>query len=768
VELWVAGGRARAFGMIAWATAWSMAALVLACASAPAAPAPPTTMTWPHTFARDGATVTVYQPQAVSWPDRKTLTARAAVSILRPGQKTPILGTIELVLATTTDTATGVVHLADPKLLASHFPSLDTSQAASLQAKLGAALPGAMRTRAVPLEAVELSLKDVPVRSVTVDNTPPVIFIANRPASLVVFDGAPVLTPIGKTGLSFAVNTNWDVFALNGTWYLLANGLWLSAPAATGPYKPLAHLPSAFNALPKTADFAAVHKSMPAHPPNSAAAVPTIFVSEKPAEIIVTDGPPKFVPIPGTGLQRVTNTPSALFFDPAQGRFYVLFSGRWFAASGLDGPWTFATDSLPPDFALIPPKGPEGAVLASVPGTAAAEEAVLKAQIPTSATLKRDSVHPVVIYSGPPHFVPIAGTTLLYATNTAAVVLEVGPGYYVCQNGAWFVGATPTGPWVLADSVPAAIATIPPSFPFYNVTYVKVYAVTPTTVTYGYTAGYVMGFVSAGVLVYGTGYYYPPVILRGPVPIYYPYPYSYAGSVYYNSATGAWARGGTIYGPYATATGGRAYNPTTGAWARGGAIYGPYGGAGAWSAYNPSTGSYARGSAVWGNGSGSANASYYNARSGVSGSTNQNWNQYSRWGSSTFSGPNQTVHTQSRSNAQGSTGSFRSSTGAEGAGYHNRATGGSGGVVKGAGGDVYAGRDGNVYRHTDNGWQSWNNGGWNPVQRPSGGTGRLQGSSGDNYQQLQRDRLGRQAGEGRFGGEFGDRFGGGGGRGFRR
>src|SRR3954451_18860367 len=85
--------------------------------------------------------------------------------------------------------------------------------------------------------------------------------------------------------------------------------------------------------------------------------------------------------------------------------------------------------------------------------------------------------------------------------------------------------------------------------------------------------------------------------------------------------------------------------------------------------YNPSTGGYARGSASWDANGGHAQGSYYNPRTGVSGSTNQNANAYSHWGSSTFAGPNQTVHTQSGSNARGSAGSFTSSTGAEGAGY---------------------------------------------------------------------------------------------------
>src|SRR6185437_2448970 len=103
----------------------------------------------------------------------------------------------------------------------------------------------------------------------------------------------------------------------------------------------------------------------------------------------------------------------------------------------------------------------------------------------------------------------------------------------------------------------------------------------------------------------------------------------------------------------------------------------------------------------------------------ISGSTNQNANAYSRWGSSTFSGANQTVDTRSQSNAQGSAGAFQSTTGAEGAGYHNAATGSSGGAVKTQNGDVYAGRDGNAYQHSDDGWSKWENGGWQPVTPPT-------------------------------------------------
>jgi hypothetical protein len=740
------------------------------------------TSSWPHTMSHNGASITVYQPQAVEWPGRQLLTARAAVAITPQGQTKPLLGTIELTLATRTDEATGIVHLSDPKLLEIHFPSLDPQQAQTLEEKIRAALPD-MQTHEVPLTAILLSLKQPPVASVAVSNDPPVIFTADRPASLVVFDGDPVVTPVGQTGLRVAVNTNWDVFVEQNTWFLLNNGVWFSAPQATGPYAPAARLPAAFSSLPNDANFAEVRKSIPARPPAAGYQAPQIFVSTKPAEIIVIAGPPSFQPVAGTGLQRVVNTASVLFFDPPLGSFYVQLSGRWFSSHGLAGPWEYATDKLPPDFALIPPDGPDAAVLGSVPGTVQAQDAVLKAQIPTTATIARNAAKLTVVYSGPPRFEPIPGTTILAAVNTNTEVLQVGGQYYACDNAVWFVSTSPTGPWALADSVPPAINTIPPTSPYYNLTYVQVYAVTPAAVTYGYTAGYMLGYVSAGVLVYGTGYYYPPVIIPGPVPIYYPYPYTYAGSVWYNTTTGAWARGGAIYGPYGgAAVHGTYYNPNTGAWAHGGAIYGPNGGAGAWSAYNPTTGSYAHGSASWSNGSGSANGSYYNARTGVSGSTSQSWSPYGRSGSSTFSGPNQTVNTASGSNANGRAGGFSSSTGAEGAGYHNNITGNSGGAVKTQNGDVYAGHDGNVYQHTDSGWSKYNNGSFTPVQPPSRNGGNTtatnttrnatqatqSGARGgarmdsSNYQQLEQDRLGRSGGRGAWGGARG------GGGGWRR
>lgn len=673
---------------------------------------------WPHTVSGPNGTATIYQPQVIAWPERRTLEARVAVGITPNGAKAATLGVVEIRFATYTDLAERTVVLTEPRLVSARFPSLDAARQAQFEERIREALTN-LGVKRVPLAMVTASLHEQQKpREAAVDNSPPRIFASSRPASLVVFDGDPVFAPIQGTSLAAAVNTNWDVFrdSATSTLYLLDNGGWLMAADVKGPWMPAGTLPAVFGALPNDGNFAAVKQQIPGRS-FTPATVPTIFVSTTPAAIIVTNGPPQYAAIAGTSLAYVANTDAALFRDRA-GTYYYLVSGRWFSAKSLDGPWTFATATLPDDFRRIPADGPRGFVLVSVPGTPQAEQALIEAQIPQQATLSRSTASLTVTYAGEPKFVPIEGTPLLYAANTSYRVIQSGTVFYSCYQGAWLTATVATGPWTLAATVPEVIYTIPPASPLYPCTYVRVYAATPETVTFGYTAGYTMGFVSAGVLVYGTGYYYPPYLYPGPIPIYYPRPYSYAGATYYNPTTGAWAHGGAIYGPYAGARGGTAYNPSTGAWAQGGAIYGPNGGAGAFSAYNPSTGSYAHGSAAWGPGGGAANADWYNANTGRSGSTQQNANAYGRWGSSTVSGPNQTVHTQSQSNARGSAGSFTSSSGARGAGASGSG-GNRGGVVQTSGGDVYAGADGNVYKKTDSGWQKYDNGSWNNVEKPS-------------------------------------------------
>jgi hypothetical protein len=217
---------------------------------------------------------------------------------------------------------------------------------------------------------------------------------------------------------------------------------------------------------------------------------------------------------------------------------YLLLSGRWFSSQSLDGLWTYErSDSLPASFRQIPPASPVGDALTAVAGTNEAEDAEADAEIPQTAAIKRNEAKTEVTYDGSPQFQDIPSTQVQYAVNTSSSVLKIGDRYYVCDNGVWFAGLTPTGPWAVADSIPDAVQTIPPSSPVYNVRYVHVYDATPEIVYVGYTPGYIGTYRYYGTVVYGTGWYYRPWI--GPV-YYYPRPYTWGFNVIYNPWTGGW------------------------------------------------------------------------------------------------------------------------------------------------------------------------------------------------------------------------------------
>src|SRR6185369_10015920 len=118
--------------------------------------------------------------------------------------------------------------------------------------------------------------------------------------------------------------------------------------------------------------------------------LPKVFVSTIPAELIVLNGALSYLKVDGAQtLLWVNNSESDLFRMGREGDFYFLVAGRWFKAATLDGPWTFATPTLPADFKEIPVEHPRSRVLASVPGSPQANEAVLLASIPRTARVNK-------------------------------------------------------------------------------------------------------------------------------------------------------------------------------------------------------------------------------------------------------------------------------------------------------------------------------------------------------------------------------------------
>jgi hypothetical protein len=654
---------------------------------------------WPRKLVKPGGVVIIYQPQVDDWQNFQDMKWRQAFQLTPTGGK-EIVGAASFESATEVNTDTHTVLMFNIRVLNTYFPSQDPATSSQLDQLLRTFVPQTVNASLDRIIAYMPKPDSVP--TVNLKNDPPFIFVSYSPAILVGIDGEPVLSEIPKTSLKFVVNTMWPLFfdTSSSQYFLLVNNIWLGASDLHGPWARVTKLPKEFSKLPDSGKFADALKAVP--PPQVANAIlPQVFYSTVPSEVILFDGQPTYTQIPGTQLVYANNTDSPVFvYNPTQ-TYYYLAAGRWFSAQRLTGPWTFASLNLPPDFANIPLSSPASAILASVPGTTQAKDAVLIAQIPTTMLLNPTTAaaQAKVTYTGGPHFEPIEGTSLQYATNTPDKVIQVGDVYYLCLQGVWFMSTSPMGPWTTANSVPQVIYTIPPSSPVYNVTYVTQVTTSDGYVQSSYTAGYlgafVMGAAVGAIVTSGTGYYYPPYIGYPAYgyAVYHPYPTPYGaygayGTSYYHTSTGAYGVSQTAYGAYGSATRSASYNPYTGTSTRTASTSTPYGKQSVGQAYNPYTGTY--------------------------GATHQGSSPTAQWGQSYVSQGNKSATTQHYSNANGTVGSAQGSQG--GKAYGTSSAYGNTAVGKSSSGQLYAGHDGNVYKSTSSGWQKSNgNGGWSSV-----------------------------------------------------
>ena len=723
-------------------------------AAEPEPEAPPVDGGWPRaSTTASGASLVVYQPQIASWTEQKNIVLYAAVSYTPKGAEKAALGTIKAESRTEVATSQRLVSFADFKITETNFSTLPPDQLRKFVAELQLAVP--LDERVIALDRVLANLDKSQIIPKNVDGVkaePPPIFYSTAPALLVNVDGAPIWSGIKENDLQFAVNTNWDLFRHTQTQrlFLRVDDSWLAAAALEGPWEYAGELPDSFSKLPKDDNWKATRAALPGKV--QAGAPPTVFATTVPAELVLLRGPPHYVLVEGTAsLFWVENTDSDLFRVTETGRVYFLVSGRWFSAPDFGGPWTFASDQLPEEFKKIPLEHARSRVLAAVPGTPEAAEAVLLAQIPETARVAKNLKAPPVAYQGKPEFAPIESTSVQRAVNTDKDILKVGDLYYMCFQGVWFVSKSPAGPWEVTGDVPKAIYEIPVSSPSYNVTYVTVESSTPSTVVYATYPAYSGVMIAWGCAVWGTGYYYPPYVYPGRYPIYYPHYPTYGYAAAYNPWTGAYTRGAVAYGPYGGAGAAARYNPTTGAYSRGAVAYGPYGAAGVAQGYNPRTGAYAQ--------------------------TAQGANAYGSWGSTSVQRGDQWASTQrTTNNVTGVT--TRKTVSSAGSAVSKTGPSGRSTIAKSDSGDLYAGHDGNVYKKSDSGsWQKYENGNWGGAAEPkaerqpsTAGSRDSAGANSDAVRRVQSDSAARAAGtqrtnaysNGASGGSY--RGGGGGGR----
>ena len=497
---------------------------------------------WPMTLkAKNGGELTIYQPQPISYKNN-VIEARAAISVMEKPGADLIFGAIWVAATTSTDRESRMLKLESVSVKRIKLPDLTDSVKVS---KMAAFIESEVKNHELTISLDQLLAtieENNPKQAGDLKNTPPKIYYKKQNSLLVLTDGTPKLEKDDNIKMERVMNSPFLIVKYPGDnkFYLNGGNFWYEANEITGSWTHAKKLPKEIQDIDKMIKEKQKKEGTAAADTSAKGKTPaTIVLSTEPAELIQTTGEPVMKPIAQTGLLYVDNTDDNIFLEIESQKYFVLLAGRWYQSASLDGPWEYvASDKLPADFAKIPEGTDKDEVLSSVPGTDAANEAVMDAQIPQTAKVDRATATCTVKYDGEPVFEKIEGTSLSVAKNTSSTVLQSGSKYFCVENGIWFQAAKATGPWTVSDERPSDVDKIPASSPAYNVQYVYVYESTPQYVYVGYTPGYMGCYVYGPTVVYGTGYYYSPWY----GPYYYPRPVTYGFSMHYNPYFG-WSMG---------------------------------------------------------------------------------------------------------------------------------------------------------------------------------------------------------------------------------
>lgn len=497
---------------------------------------------WPVQVDTSAGQVTVFQPQLEDFVG-DTLKARAAVSVQATGAQ-PTFGCVWLQSRVATDRVARTVQILDVDITKTQFPGADPTTQSALTDAIKQVFTGHNVTLSLDsLLAMLQTIHKQQAEAAQLDTTPPKIVFLDHPAVKVQYDGAPRLVQVDNSPLLRADNTPFFVVLdpSTKTYYLKGAGRWFAAPDPLGMFQPADGVPQEVAALADSSGYQdpqAPANGAPAPDASQLGGDVEVITATEPTELIWTNGPAEMSTIAGTDLLYVTNTDSDVFLDIDSQQLYVLLSGRWYTAPNHDGPWEYVPpEQLPPDFARIPPDSDKANVLADVPNTPQAADAVADTYVPQTASIDMHQYdQPPIVYDGDPDFEPIDGTDMTYAVNTDGCVIGCQGQYYCCYNAVWYQCGTPEGPWAICTAVPQDIYTIPPSCPCYPCRFCYVYGHTADVCYVGYLPGYAGCYAYNGCVVFGTGYYYKPWIAHR----YFGRPFTFGFSSRYNWYTGHW------------------------------------------------------------------------------------------------------------------------------------------------------------------------------------------------------------------------------------
>ncbi|HTI90276.1 MAG TPA: hypothetical protein VL727_06775 [Puia sp.] len=184
---------------------------------------------------------------------------------------------------------------------------------------------------------------------------------------------------------------------------------------------------------------------------------PVILFVQHPSVLVTIDGEPRLEENHKWGLQAVANSPFTIVQNKDR-QFYLWGGSRWYTAAAATGPYTLYTSR--PDHRLRK-----------------IERSFKKAE-------RSDTIPTIVVTTAPaellqtdstPVFLPIEGTTLLYASNSPNDIFidTQSQAYYILLSGRWYTSANLQGgtnwTYVPSDKLPTDFAKIPEGSPKDNV-----------------------------------------------------------------------------------------------------------------------------------------------------------------------------------------------------------------------------------------------------------------------------------------------------------
>lgn len=550
---------------------------------------------WPRDVQVESGTITVYEPQIDSL-EADVLSGRAAVAFTTNSGGEPVFGATWFTGKVDIDRDAREVSYRTLEMTEVRFPKGNEKVAAELTDVIKKSFSSWNLTSSLDSLLTSLAAAESEEKAASeLKNNPPAIIYRDHPALLVIIDGKEQLQAIENSSYESVVNTPYPLVRSmeDGYFHLnAAEGVWYISRLVDGPWTYNTDPPADLVAMVKDSkkeDSTSTDATSAAGEKITSDKAPEIVVAHEPSELVVSDGKAEFAPLVDD-LLSMSNTDSSVFMDVTEQQYYMVISGRWYQASSMDSAWNYIdAEALPAAFARIPDDSNYADIRAYVAGTDEAREAVVDAQIPQTASVKRETVPINVIYDGKPKFETVDGTTLQFAVNCSETVIQAGSTYYLVKDAVWYLSSSADGPWQVSDHAPPGIDKTRPSSPVYNAKYVYVYDSTPEVVYVGYTPGYLCSYVYGPTIVYGTGWYYRPWITPY---YYYPRHATWGFSVTYNTWSGwgfglGWSSGLFHVGFY-----------SGGGWHRhpwyGPRLYGPGG-------YRPGIHNYRRGNVNIGN-----------------------------------------------------------------------------------------------------------------------------------------------------------------------